>query len=206
MAKNVHHRHFPICHFMCTYQTCQLPFNSILQILNGSGPRMHLKRSFKLFHLQQWCTTKANVITVQKPSVSLGWSCHIHEWAIRLASCAIHLTTGMLWQFTTFGCQPQEEAEVLRKKWAYTLLLEELHQNVLLWPFAVLPIFTQFCARSTQKVNETRGKCFSVKKTFVCRDGCEKSTETRYRSQHKKANLTSGNKFSVKISHVGKDL
>ena len=46
---------------------------------------------------------------------------------------------------------------------------------------AVLPFITMVFAWGTEKMTETtcRVKCFSVKKTFACRDGGEKSTETR---------------------------
>ena len=117
--------------------------------------------SFKLSSLHSDAPLKANVITVLKASISLGWSCHIRGWAIRLAACVIHLT--MLRPFTTFGCQPQEEAEALRKKQTYTLPLEELYQNIQLWLFAVLPMFTKFRARGTQKWMKL-GEKFSVKK------------------------------------------
>ena len=52
---------------------------------------------------------------------------------------------------------------------------KELHQTVLLWPFAVLQTFLKLCVRGTQKWMKPGENVFFLKKTFACRDGGEKT-------------------------------
>ena len=82
----------------------------------------------------------------------------------------------MLSQYATFGRQPRKEACMGHHEKSERIVYR--YKAAMLNCSAILSFIMIVFAWGTQKMNETRVKSFS-EKTFACRDGGEKSTETR---------------------------
>ena len=90
---------------------------------------------------------KENMFAACQALVSLARSCCTHEWAFRLAACIICLTMVQyllsLQQYTTFGCQSQEETEMQRRKQTYFTAG---------WAVVNCPVVTFCCVTNFYKV------------------------------------------------------